>query len=50
MKAIILAMFLTGCAANQVQDTQQNINQTATATATIMGSTAMVVYAIRNFH
>ena len=50
MKAIILALFLTGCASQQVQQTQQNINQTANATATIMGSAAMVVYSIKNFH
>ena len=50
MKALILAVLLSGCATNQVQQTQQNINQTANATATIMGSAAMVVYSIRNFH
>lgn len=47
---IAVALFLTGCASQQVHQTQQNINQTANATASILGSTAMVVYAIRNFH
>lgn len=50
MRYLILFMFLSGCASTQVQQTQQNISETATATATIMGSAAMVVYSIRNFH
>lgn len=49
MKSLLLALFLTGCATDQIRQSTYDMQNTASSVSAITASAYTVVYSIKNF-